>query len=101
MTSHTLPHAAGGSDKGPVGQLTPPTTRDPVAQAPKTDNWRYYMIDFIKDIKFRDAKYTYHKCYMALNDILIFHGQAMLINGNNSIFTTEAHWFTVGHVGLF
>ena len=38
---------------------------------------------------------------MAVNNILIFHGQALLINGNNSIFTTEDHWFTVGKVGLF
>ena len=36
-----------------------------------------------------------------LNNIFIFHGLAMLINGNNTIFTSETHWLTVDHVGLF
>ena len=52
MTSHTLPHAVSGSDKGPGGQPSPPTTRHPVAQAPAIDKEDIDMIDFIKDIKF-------------------------------------------------
>ena len=41
VTSHTLPHAASGSYQGPVNQPSPPTTRDPVAQAPTTDQGEY------------------------------------------------------------
>ena len=37
VTSQTLPHAASGSDKGLREPAHPPTTRDPVAQAPTTD----------------------------------------------------------------
>ena len=85
MTSHTLPHAVSGLDKGLGSQPCPPTTRSPVAQALTTDKGGHNMINFIKDIEF------YHKGYMALNNISIFHGQAMLFNGNSPIFTTEAH----------
>ena len=35
VTSQTLPHEASGSDKGLV--TTPPTTRDPLVQAPTID----------------------------------------------------------------
>ena len=38
---------------------------------------------------------------MVSNNIFIFQGQAMFINGNNTIFTSGAHWFTVDLVGLF
>ena len=38
---------------------------------------------------------------MVLNNIFLFHCHEMLINGNNTIFTIEAQWFTVDHVGLF
>ena len=37
VTSHTLPHTASGSYQGPVTQPSLPTTMDPVAQAPTTD----------------------------------------------------------------
>ena len=53
------------------------------------------MIHFIKDIN--DAKYTYHKGYMASNNIFTFHGQAI----NITKFTSGEHWFTVDYVGLF
>ena len=39
--------------------------------------------------------------YMALDNIFIFHGQAMLMNGNDTIFTSGTHRSTVDHVGLF
>ena len=41
VTSHTLPHAASGSDKDLGEPVYPPTTRDPVAQAPTTVKGEY------------------------------------------------------------
>ena len=62
--SHPLPHAASGSDKVLGATPSPPTTRHPVVQPPTTDKGgNNYII--------KDAKYTYHKGYMALNNIII------------------------------
>ena len=48
VMSHTLPHAASGSDKSRGGQPPPPTTRDPVAQAPTTDQGVHKKMNIAK-----------------------------------------------------
>ena len=54
--SHVPNLVASGSYQGPVSTPSPPTTRDPVVQAPKTENGEYNQMNFIKDIEFSECK---------------------------------------------
>ena len=48
VTSYPLPHAASGSDKGPVTTPSLPTTRDPVVQAPSTVQGAHKYMEIAK-----------------------------------------------------
>ena len=81
MTSRPLPHAASGSDKDLVTKAHPSYYTAPGDSG--TDNiLGVVLYDKVlsKILSFKNAKYTFYKGYMVLNNIFVFHGQGMFIN---------------------